>query len=151
MFCHYSSRDRSQQTFEFSFIRFLLGTDPEVREFIRDTKPRTNTTRGGRRARHPETTLPHRPPGTPAAVCSVWFWRLFDIKIGVKYHGGIKEAAAACGRDAQQIGDRRREKNAQENEMMSSKKMDVLKGEQRRNVWLVERGGGPLRRRAPAV
>ena len=28
-------------------LRFL----PEVREFIRDTKPRTNTTRGGRRAR----------------------------------------------------------------------------------------------------
>ena len=40
---------------------------PEVREFIRDTKPRTNTTRGGRRARHPKTTLPHRPPGPPAA------------------------------------------------------------------------------------
>jgi len=40
---------------------------PEVREFTRDTKPRTNTTRGGRRARHPKTTLPHRPPGPPAA------------------------------------------------------------------------------------
>ena len=37
---------------------------PEVREFIRDTKPRTNTRRGGRRARHPKTTLPYRPPGT---------------------------------------------------------------------------------------
>ena len=35
--------------------------------FIRDTKPRTNTTRGGRRARHPKTTLPHRPPG----VCKI--------------------------------------------------------------------------------
>ena len=41
---------------------------PEVREFIRDTKPRTTTTRGGRRARHPKTPLPHRPPGTPTAV-----------------------------------------------------------------------------------
>jgi len=31
---------------------------PEVREF--NTKPiLTNTTRGGRRARHPKTTLPH--------------------------------------------------------------------------------------------
>ena len=40
---------------------------PEVREF-RDAKPRTNTTRGGRGARHPKTTLPHCPPGTPAAV-----------------------------------------------------------------------------------
>ena len=28
----------------------------------------TNTTRGGRRARHPKTTLPHRPPGPLAAV-----------------------------------------------------------------------------------
>ena len=28
----------------------------------------TNTTRGGRRARHPKTTLPHRPPGSLAAV-----------------------------------------------------------------------------------
>jgi len=28
----------------------------------------TNTTRGGRRARHPMTTLPHRPPGPLAAV-----------------------------------------------------------------------------------
>eukprot|EP00964_Phaeocystis_antarctica_P014861 scaffold8207_cov22-Phaeocystis_antarctica.AAC.1 len=27
----------------------------------------TNTTRGGRRARHPKTTLPHRPPGLLAA------------------------------------------------------------------------------------
>ena len=40
----------------------------EVREFIRDTKPRTNTTRGGRRARHPKTALPHRPPGALAAI-----------------------------------------------------------------------------------
>ena len=40
---------------------------PEVREFIRDATPKTNTTRGGRRARHPKTTLPHRPPGPPAA------------------------------------------------------------------------------------
>ena len=36
---------------------------PEVRECIRDANPRTNTTRGGRGARHSKTTLPHRPPG----------------------------------------------------------------------------------------
>eukprot|EP00964_Phaeocystis_antarctica_P114793 scaffold78740_cov62-Phaeocystis_antarctica.AAC.4 len=51
---------------------------PEVREFIRDAKPRTNTTRGGRGARHPKTTLPlqtcSKPPashGVPASeeVC----------------------------------------------------------------------------------
>ena len=47
--------------------RCCLVVLPEVREFIRDTKCRTNTTRGGRRARHPKTTLPHRPPGPPAA------------------------------------------------------------------------------------
>ena len=40
----------------------------EVREFIRDKKPITNTTRGGRRARYPKTTLPHRPPGALAAL-----------------------------------------------------------------------------------
>eukprot|EP00964_Phaeocystis_antarctica_P062876 scaffold37713_cov104-Phaeocystis_antarctica.AAC.1 len=40
---------------------------PEVRECIRDATPITNTTRGGRRARHPKTTLPHRPPGPLAA------------------------------------------------------------------------------------
>eukprot|EP00964_Phaeocystis_antarctica_P066026 scaffold39874_cov66-Phaeocystis_antarctica.AAC.3 len=39
-----------------------------MRECIRDAKRRTNTTRGGRGARHPKTTLPHRLPGTPAAV-----------------------------------------------------------------------------------
>ena len=30
-----------------------------IEKFIRDAKPRTNTTRGGRGARHPKTTLPH--------------------------------------------------------------------------------------------
>jgi hypothetical protein len=37
-----------------------------------DTQPITNTTRGGRRARHPKTTtLPHRPPG-PLKLVSLY-------------------------------------------------------------------------------
>ena len=54
-----------------TFLRSFLfsGFLPEVREFIRDTKPRTNTTQGGRRrARRAKTTLPHRPPGALAAI-----------------------------------------------------------------------------------
>ena len=39
-----------------------------MREFIKDTSLKTNTTRGGRGARHPKTTLPHHPPGAPAAI-----------------------------------------------------------------------------------
>ena len=35
---------------------------------LKDTKPIKNTTRSGRRARHPKTTLPHRPPGPLAAA-----------------------------------------------------------------------------------
>ena len=36
--------------FFFSLLTFFL---PEVREFIKDTRPKTNTTRGGRKAHRP--------------------------------------------------------------------------------------------------
>ena len=37
---------------------------------LQDTQPITHTTRGGRRACHPKTTLPHRPPGPLATVAA---------------------------------------------------------------------------------
>ena len=81
---------------------------PEVREFIRDTKPRTNTTRSGRRARHPKTTLPHRPPGALSAIgllggrpqAPARFWVSFSFFAA---RPGARAAAAAFSRSKRHV------------------------------------------------
>ena len=60
-------RTPSEFPLALALTSFILDNNFALREFTRP-KRRTNTTRGGRGARHPKTTLPHRPPGTPAAV-----------------------------------------------------------------------------------
>ena len=51
---------------------YLVGTlsqkSNKALYYTRHTKPIINTTRGGRRARNPKTTLPHRPPGPLATA-----------------------------------------------------------------------------------
>jgi hypothetical protein len=44
------------------FSLFCLKRSERIYYKTHTTQPITNTTRGGRRARHPKTTLPHRPP-----------------------------------------------------------------------------------------